>query len=158
MPYNGSACDIWSCGVILYALLTGHLPFDNEDLSLLLKKVRSGKYIMPNNISSSAQDLIGRILVVDPSRRLNVWYLYKDIYNILSNDNQLQMQEIMSHPWFRETEPTNISLLPVPPTEKEIGQPVNDTSEIDDRILETIKFLWGETSNKVVIDALIQKE
>ncbi|KAI9481141.1 MAG: kinase-like domain-containing protein [Benjaminiella poitrasii] len=139
MPYNGSACDIWSCGVILYALLTGHLPFDDENIRQLLKKVKSGKYVMPNNISCSAQDLIRRILVVDPSKRLN-------------------MQQIMSHPWFRETEPMNMSTLPVPPTEKEIGQPVSDASEIDDRILETIKFLWGETDNENVINALIQKE
>lgn len=139
MPYNGSSCDIWSCGVILYALLTGHLPFDDENIRQLLKKVKSGKYIMPDNISRSAQDLIRRILVVDPSKRLN-------------------MKQIMSHPWFRETEPINISVLPIPPTEKEIGQPVNDASEIDDRILETIKFLWGESNNQVVINALIQKE
>ncbi|KAL7310447.1 serine/threonine-protein kinase gin4 [Mucor circinelloides] len=139
MPYNGSSCDIWSCGVILYALLTGHLPFDDENIRQLLKKVKSGKYIMPDNISRSAQDLIRRILVVDPSKRLN-------------------MQQIMSHPWFRETEPINISVLPIPPTEKEIGQPVNDASEIDDRILETIKFLWGESNNQAVINALVQKE
>lgn len=68
------------------------------------------------------------------------------------------MQQIMAHPWFRETEPFNISVLPVPPTEKEIGQPVTDASEIDDRILETIKFLWGETNNDTVINALVQKE
>ncbi|KAI7896652.1 kinase-like domain-containing protein [Mucor mucedo] len=139
MPYNGSSCDIWSCGVILYALLTGHLPFDDENIRQLLKKVKSGKYVMPDNISRSAQDLIRRILVVDPSRRLN-------------------MQQIMAHPWFCETEPINMTVLPVPPTEKEIGQPVADASEIDDRILETIKFLWGETSNDTVINALVQKE
>lgn len=68
------------------------------------------------------------------------------------------MQQIMAHPWFRETEPFNISVLPVPPTEKEIGQPVADASEIDDRILETIKFLWGETNDDTVINALVQKE
>ncbi|KAI8968362.1 hypothetical protein BDF20DRAFT_177117 [Mycotypha africana] len=139
LPYNGSACDIWSCGVILYALLTGHLPFDDENIRQLLRKVKSGKYTMPDNISVPAQDLIRRILVVDPSKRLN-------------------MQQIMSHPWFRETPPLNISTLPVPPTEKEIGRPVHDASEIDDRILETIKFLWSESSNENVIRALLQKE
>ncbi|KAI8880847.1 Pkinase-domain-containing protein [Backusella circina FSU 941] len=139
LPYNGSSCDIWSCGVILYALLTGHLPFDDENIRQLLKKVKSGKYIMPDNISRQAQDLIRRILVVDPTKRLTV-------------------EQIMAHQWFRETEPVNIGLLPVPPTESEIGQPVSDPSEIDDRILETIKFLWGETKDEVVINALIQKE
>jgi hypothetical protein len=68
------------------------------------------------------------------------------------------MRQIMAHPWFRETEPMNISVLPIPPTEKEIGQPVSDASEIDDRILETIKFLWGETDNEAMTNALIQKE
>lgn len=64
----------------------------------------------------------------------------------------------MHHPWFRESEPMHLSILPVPPTAKEIGQPVADAAEIDDRILETIKFLWGESENETVIEALIQKE
>ncbi|OBZ88240.1 Serine/threonine-protein kinase GIN4 [Choanephora cucurbitarum] len=139
MPYQGSACDIWSCGVILYALLTGHLPFDDENIRQLLKKVRSGRYVMPDNISRSAQDLIQRILVVDPSKRLN-------------------MQQIMLHPWFREVEPFNLHTLPIPPTKREIGQPVAVVSEIDNRLLETIKFLWGEAEDQTVVDALMQKE
>ncbi|CAO3585663.1 unnamed protein product [Absidia cylindrospora] len=139
MPYNGSASDIWSCGVILYALLTGHLPFDDENIRQLLKKVKAGKYAMPDDISKNAQDLIRRILVVDPSKRLT-------------------MDEIMSHPWFCESEPANLATLPVPPTANEIGRPVWDSSEIDDRILETIKFLWGETNDDVIVQALVSKE
>ncbi|CEG76507.1 Putative CAMK/CAMKL/BRSK protein kinase [Rhizopus microsporus] len=137
MPYHGSSCDIWSCGVILFALLTGHLPFDDENIRQLLRKVKTGKYVMPDNISKSAQDLIRRILVVDPSKRLT-------------------MKQIMAHPWFKETEPMNIHNLPVP--SMDIGQPISHPSEIDDRILETIKFLWGDTDDQVVINALLQKE
>lgn len=62
----------------------------------------------------------------------------------------------MEHPWFKETKPSNLSALPVPPTD--IGQPVSMASEIDDRLLETIKFLWGESDNQVIVNALLQKE
>lgn len=68
------------------------------------------------------------------------------------------MDQIMAHPWFRESEPTNLAALPVPPTANEIGRPVWDPSEIDDRILETIKFLWGESTDDAVIRALVSKE
>ncbi|KAH0836330.1 Pkinase-domain-containing protein [Lanmaoa asiatica] len=46
--YDGRASDIWSCGVILFALLAGRLPFDDEDLGTLLDKVKSGRYEMPD--------------------------------------------------------------------------------------------------------------
>lgn len=82
VPYHGSSCDIWSCGVILYALLTGHLPFDDENIRLLLKKVKIGRYAMPDNISASAQDLIRRILVVDPTKRLTVKCFSFNYYHI----------------------------------------------------------------------------
>lgn len=68
------------------------------------------------------------------------------------------MDQIMAHPWFCQSDPVNLAALPVPPTENEIGRPVSDPSEIDDRILETIKFLWGETHDDAVIHALISKE
>ena len=68
------------------------------------------------------------------------------------------MQQIMLHPWFREVEPFNLHTLPIPPTKREIGQPVAVVSEIDNRLLETIKFLWGEAEDQTVVDALMQKE
>ena len=49
--YNGASIDIWSCGVILYTLLTGCLPFNEKQTNKLYQKIRECKYILPENIS-----------------------------------------------------------------------------------------------------------
>ena len=70
--YSGTATDIWSCGVILFALLTGRLPFDDKNVRTLLSKVKAGKYDMPPWVDIQAQDLISRMLTVDASLRISV--------------------------------------------------------------------------------------
>lgn len=72
LTYHGSSSDIWSCGIILFALLTGRLPFDDENIRELLAKVKKGRYIMPPELPSQAQDLIHRMLHVDPEQRIKV--------------------------------------------------------------------------------------
>ncbi|CCH46392.1 Serine/threonine-protein kinase [Wickerhamomyces ciferrii] len=75
--YHGSPSDVWSCGIILFALLTGHLPFDDENIRKLLIKVQNGKFIMPNYLSKDAKDLIWKMLKINPNDRINI----KDILN-----------------------------------------------------------------------------
>ncbi|TDH69695.1 hypothetical protein CCR75_001292 [Bremia lactucae] len=80
--YAGPEVDVWSCGVILYALLCGSLPFDDESIPNLFKKIRGGMYSLPSHLSEMARDLIPRMLVVDPMKRITI-------------------PEIRQHPWFQ---------------------------------------------------------
>ncbi|EGR31917.1 protein kinase domain protein, partial [Ichthyophthirius multifiliis] len=78
--YNGLGVDIWSCGVILYALICGYLPFEDPNTSELYKKILAGNFNIPKFVSNEARDLLKKILNTDPEKRYNV-------------------QNIRDHPW-----------------------------------------------------------
>ncbi|KAK5994970.1 putative serine/threonine-protein kinase HSL1 [Cladobotryum mycophilum] len=75
--YRGDRADIWSLGVILYAMLSATLPFDDPDLRIMMSKTKKGQYEMPKFLSPEAEDLIRRILQVNPDRRTTL----KEIWN-----------------------------------------------------------------------------
>ena len=70
--YNGFKIDIWSTGIILYAMLCGYLPFEDKDNDILFEKILECKLIFPKYISKLGKSLIEKILVIDPNKRITI--------------------------------------------------------------------------------------
>ena len=70
--YDGFKIDIWATGIILFAMLCGFLPFDHKDNDKLFMKILECKIQYPKNLSNDAKDLIQKILVPDPKKRITI--------------------------------------------------------------------------------------
>ena len=70
--YNGFKIDIWASGIILFAMLCGFLPFDHKDNDKLFLKILECKIQYPKSLSKMAKDLLKKILVPDPNKRITI--------------------------------------------------------------------------------------
>ncbi|KAI0563296.1 Serine/threonine protein kinase [Gracilaria domingensis] len=79
--YDGEKIDAWECGVVLFALLAGYLPFRGDDDVSVFQSVLRGEVVFPDHFPPMACDVISKLLQKDPSQRAS-------------------LHEIRNHPWF----------------------------------------------------------
>ncbi|CAL9081108.1 unnamed protein product [Musa textilis] len=89
--YDGAKADAWSCGVMLFVLLAGSLPFDDANLALMYRKIHKREYELPPWISQSARRLLLRLLDPNPETRITIGALMEHpwLKRSLSLDSQL---------------------------------------------------------------------
>ncbi len=72
LRYDPKCADLWSVGIILYAMLVGRLPFEDSNTSQLYRKITEGQFHIPSHVSDHAKALIHSLLQVDPSKRIKM--------------------------------------------------------------------------------------
>lgn len=116
--YGGAEADMWSCGVVLYVLLAGFLPFDDENMMKMYKRIATAEYKIPPWFSQRATRMIKKLLVVDPKKRVDI-------------------PAVMGMPWFKKNfEPPKRKVLEsedlkrVRSVDLEFGDVAEDDSDV----------------------------
>lgn len=123
--YAGPEVDVWSCGVILYVMLCGRLPFDDESIPALFKKISNGVYTLPHDLSPGAKNLLTRMLVVNPLNRITV-------------------HEIMEDEWFKVDIPEYLSAY------NQCESKTLTTDDIDDDVIFALSSTMGYSRDEII--------
>jgi serine/threonine-protein kinase HSL1, negative regulator of Swe1 kinase len=130
--YEGKLSDVWSCGIILHALLVGSLPFNHKDVPILLQKIKKAEFEMPEDICDEAKDLLRRMLEKDPRQRIVI-------------------AEIIQHPFFMMFPPRLDKRF----RESEFTAPPSPIVELDPEIFGNLRDLRPDLSERQLLKALV---
>ncbi|GAA33064.2 BR serine/threonine kinase, partial [Clonorchis sinensis] len=133
--YDGRMADVWSCGVILYALLVGALPFDDDNLRNLLEKVKKGVFHIPPFVSPDCQSLLRAMIEVNPRKRIT-------------------LKEVLEHRWV--TSDTSMPLqLELPMTQAVQTAVIPTRADIDPDIFGTMTSLQCFRDQEKLVEELL---
>ncbi|KAG6476091.1 hypothetical protein ZIOFF_065327 [Zingiber officinale] len=114
--YDGAKADLWSCGVILYILMAGFLPFEDSNLMSLYKKIFKADFSCPPWFSTSAKKLIQRILDPDPLTRITI-------------------QQVIENDWFKKDyQPPHFETADI--NLDDVDDIFNESRELSDMVVE----------------------
>lgn len=124
--YQGLNSDIWSCGIILYAMSCGYLPFEDPNTNKLYKKILNCDYLIPGFISSNCKDLIRKVLNTDPNARYNI-------------------KDIRMHEWFTQVKPHDLEGIVVgrdniPVIEEALNTLISDITTVSSKMKDEPDF------------------
>jgi serine/threonine protein kinase len=85
-PYSPQISDMWSIGVVLYAMVTGQLPWTSPNRQQLFEQIKAANFSMPPMVTPRCEDLVRRLIVANPANRLTA-------------------REALEHPWIKNCPP-----------------------------------------------------
>jgi 5'-AMP-activated protein kinase catalytic alpha subunit len=140
--YDGLAADMWSCGVIIYAMVCGFLPFEDPKTNKLYQKILNAEYSIPEFVSESCQDLIRKVLLTDPSQRLSI-------------------EGIRAHPWYqqvkvREYNGIYVGKDPIPVDLNMIAK-INDYETVDENAAKKYVLNNRHNSSTTIYYLILKK-
>ncbi|GAA5920357.1 hypothetical protein JCM1841_005582 [Sporobolomyces salmonicolor] len=136
--YDGSLADVWSSGVVLYTLHARRLPFDDENIPALLRKIKTGEYEMPYSFPEEVRDLVGRCLRKDIKERI-------------------RLDQIPHHPYL-EHGPSPLSPSALAPPMPAVMKAPKEREDFDEELLASLAVLLKVESGEVAAGMVLKNK